>query len=477
MRWRTTTPPAPTGEPDPSPDLDQAVQAYAAQARAADELAEVDTAQLDEPTANPNALDTLNAERDRAARERIQLDYARERMTAEAEHARLVDRLTEERRRASACDTRSDRAVSEAVADADEAAAELEQVRRFEHAASPVSATRRLMAAARTWRREEFAYAVAGSALSAVGISALLLATTPLAAWMAPVVAVLVETVLTVRVIRLISQRAELAEQHKGTALAADSPGGRALVFLTRQIIALLSVSVLLNLVGLVAGAGALGVIGALGAAGAAVASWSAWRTSQAATATVASNISAWQGEHWAQARQELRTRASGAHIPHLAEAGSPDEAERLRRVLAGLAEEQIAALADRGTDALTVMLNHTPGGPAPGTPAPADPQDPGGGATGADLPVPQGATPGATAGATSVAQHAPEGRTWPRPPSPEQGRRQLVEYAQWQVGRGQEPSVRDAARRMGTSARSITRYRDALRGDYPALMEAFRQP
>lgn len=117
-------------------------------------------------------------------------------------------------------------------------------------------------------------------------------------------------------------------------------------------------------------------------------------------------------------------------------------------------------------------------------TPAPA----PATGATAADLGVPQGATPTATAGATPssapAAPAAPETepvpaeRTWPRPPSPEQGRRQLVEYAQWRLDQGQVPSIRDAAKRMTTSPRSVSRYRESLReqgGAYAELMEKFR--
>src|SRR5699024_10985309 len=143
-----------------------------------------------------------------------------------------------------------------------------------------------------------------------------------------------------------------------------------------RQIFALLAVSVLVNVAGLVVATGWLGLIGVLGSVSAAVASWSAARVSVAATATVRSNVSAWQGQDWETARQELRSRAAGAHIPTptaptTAPTGPADtdqaDAERLRRILAGLADEQIAALADRGTDALAVMLNGSGEG---GTPA-----------------------------------------------------------------------------------------------------------
>ena len=402
--------------PQEAPPLEEVVQAYAAQAAAADELAEVDTTHLDTPEANPNTVATLNSERDATARAKIQLDYERERMTQQADHERLIDRYRAERRVADATDARADRAVSEGLADADEAASELTEVREFERSSSPATATRRLMRAVRGWRKEEFAYAIAGSALSAAGISALLIAAGPLPGWAAPLIAVALEVVLTVRVIRLIGQRAELAEQHKGQALKKGSAGAQALTFLTAQIVGLLAVSVLLNIAGLAFfNTSVLGVLGALGAGGAALASWSAWQASVAAAATVRSNVDAWQGSDWALAREELRTRAAGSYIPvpepvatehQTAPAQSEQaETERLRRILTALAEEQIAALADRGTDALAVMLNRaqppTEGGSAAvgqGSGAPSGtPSSAGGTPTG---------TPGFQGGSTPADQH-----------------------------------------------------------------------
>lgn len=371
--------PAAAPAPGPAPvDLSQVVSAYADQAKAADALAAVDTKRLDTPTANPNVLATLNAERDAAARERIELDYARQRITARDEHQVLVEEIAQRSHRATALTARSERAVTEGLADADEAAAELAEVRAFERGASPATATRRLMKAVKGWRKEEFAYAIAGSALSAAGVTALVTgaATLPLSAGAA--VAIALEVVLTVRVIRLIGQRAELAEQHKGQPLTQGSAGAKALTFLTAQIVALLAVSVLLNLTGLVFfDTSVLGVLGALGAGAAALASWSAWQASVAAAETVRSNVTAWQGGDWASAREELRSRAAGAHIPvpedraHSAAPGAVPggvDPAQLRTVLAALAEEHLAALADRGTDALAAMLDAAPpaGGGAP---------------------------------------------------------------------------------------------------------------
>ncbi|MEU3017171.1 hypothetical protein ABZ635_07225 [Nocardiopsis sp. NPDC007018] len=378
-REKPDHPPTPAALP-----LDEVVKAYAAQAKAADQLADVDTTHLETPTVNPNVVGVLNAERDHTARERIRLDYQRERMSDAADHERLVDRHRAERRRAGAVDARADRAVNEGLADADEAAAELTEVRAFEQSTSPATATRRLTVAARGWRREEFAYAIAGSALSAVGMAAMIMAAASVPALAAGAIAIALEIVLTVRVIRLIGQRAELAEQHKGQNLSAG--GAKALRFLTRQIIALLAVSVLLNLAGLVFfNTSVLGALGALGAGAAALASWSAWQASVAATETVRSNVKAWQGENWSAAREELRVRAGGAHIPvpdQLIEQPSTAtvvDVDMVRQVLAGMAEEHLAALADRGTDALAVMLKTrsgeggtptgTGGGTPPGTP------------------------------------------------------------------------------------------------------------
>jgi hypothetical protein len=358
--------PAPI-EPALAVDLTQVVADYAAQAKAADSLAEVDTTHLDTPHANPAALATLTAERTRTAREKIELDFERERLTARDEHQVLLDQIAQRRHRATAVTARSERAVTEGLADADEATEQLATIREFEREASPAAAATALTRAVRGWRREEFANAIVGSALSAVGIAALLVAVTSLTWWTAPLVAVAAEVVLTMRVVRLISQRATLAERHKGQSLSAE--GRAALVFMGRQIIALLAVSVLVNLAGLVVATGWLGLIGVLGAVAAAVASWSAARVSVAVTETVRSNVKEWQGGDWERAREELRTRAAGAHIPTPEDAPTAparqeqteqDETERVRRILAGLADEQIAALADRGTDALQALLDRT---------------------------------------------------------------------------------------------------------------------
>ena len=472
-------------------DLDEVVQAYAAQAAAADQLADVDTTHLDTAHVNPNALSVLNNERDTTARERIRLDYERERMTQQADHERQVDRYRAERRMATAQDARAERAVTEGLADADEATEQLATIREFEREASPASAATALTRAVRGWRREEFVNAIVGSALSAVGIAALLVAVTSLTWWVAPLVAAAAEVVLTMRVVRLISQRATLAERHKGQALSAE--GQRALVFMGRQIIALLAVSVLINIGGLIVATGWLGVIGVVGSISAAVASWSASRVSVAVTETVRSNVAAWQGGDWVAARAELRTRAAGAHIPTLESTNAPEpaatatavsgedvEIERVRRVLAVLADEQIAALAERGTTALSAMLDRPSGTEGGAGTVGRAPQGPSGGATPADLAVPRDATPGATpvADATPAVETGPaQERSWPRPPTPEQGRRQLVEYAQWRLAQGQVPSLGDAAERMNTTKRSIARYRDALEADYPDLMGAFPRP
>jgi hypothetical protein len=361
---------SPTSPDEPEVDLTEVVKAYAAQAAAADELAQVDTKRLDTPTANPNALATLNRERDAAAREKIELDFERERLVARDEHQALLDQIAQRRTRATAVTARSERAVTEGLADADEATAQLATIREFEAEASPAAAATALTRAVRGWRREEFVNAIVGSALSAVGIAALLVAVTSLTWWTAPLVAAAAEVVLTMRVVRLISQRATLAERHKGRELSQE--GRAALTFMGRQIIALLAASVLVNIAGLVVATGWLGLIGVIGAVAAAVSSWSAARVSVAVTETVRSNVAAWQGSDWERAREELRARAAGAHIPTPEEAPpaptnpvdtDPEqkETERIRRILAGLADEQIAALADRGTDAIQALLDRTP--------------------------------------------------------------------------------------------------------------------
>lgn len=426
-------------------DLDQAVDTYAAQADAADQLADVDTTHLDTPYANPAALDTLTTERTATAREKIQLDYERERLTARDEHQVLVDQIAQRRHRATAATARSERAVTEGLADADEATDQLSTIRQFEAEASPAAAATALTRAVRGWRREEFVNAIVGSALSAVGISALLVTLTALTWWTAPLVAVATEVVLTMRVVRLISQRATLAERHKGVQLSAEGQG--ALVFMHRQIFALLAVSVLVNVVGLVVATGWLGLIGVLGSVSAAVASWSASQVSVAATETVRSNVSAWQGQDWEAARQELRTRASGAYIPTPQDVptGTADtdevDAERLRRILAGLADEQIAALADRGTDALTVMLNANSG---------------------------EGGTPSAGVGGTGGGT-PPEPRVEPHDDQqievePLDGRQAVLEAITCpETGLGVQANNSEIGRRVGLSRTAVRKHRTAL--------------
>lgn len=382
---------SPSGETGPAEDLVQVVENYAAQADAAADLAEVDTRHLDQPTANPAAVATLNAERDRAARERITLDYERERVRERDEHNQLLEQIAQRRHHARAVGERSSRAVTEGLADADEASAQLATIREFEAESSPAAASTWLTRASRVWRREEFAYALVGSALSAMGIAALVMVT-GLPWWGAALVAAAVEVVLTVRVIRLIGQRAALAERHKGRQLSEAGRGADG--FLRWQIIGLLATSVLVNVVGLVAATGVLGLLGVLGAVGAAVASWSAAQVSVAVTETVRSNVASWQGEHWAAERAGLAERASGSHIPtpeaaSPAQAGTGQEPDRVedavRAALEQVSEERLAALAEQGTDALAVMLAHRGGG---GTPTA------GGGGTGGGTPLEPGAEP-----------------------------------------------------------------------------------
>ncbi|OLT26576.1 hypothetical protein BJF83_20650 [Nocardiopsis sp. CNR-923] len=368
-------------------------------------------------------------------------------MTQQADHARQVDRYRAERRVVTATDARADRAVAEGLADADEATAQLATIREFEAEASPAAAATALMRAVRGWRREEFVNAIVGSVLSAVGIAALLVAVTPLTWWTAPLVAAAAEVVLTMRVVRLISQRATLAERHKGQALSAE--GKAALVFMGRQIIALLAVSVLVNIAGLVVATGWLGLIGVLGAVAAAVSSWSAARVSVAVTETVRSNVAAWQGSNWEAAREELRARAAGARIPTPEDASatgtSParqteDETERIRRALAALAEEQIAALADRGTDALAVMLDRS------------------------QPPVAEGGTRVEPQGGTPLEPGVKPGADQAEKAEPRDHRQAVLEaITDPETGLGVDANNSEIGRRVGISRTAVRKHRTAL--------------
>ncbi|MFD3685416.1 hypothetical protein ACFWTE_11425 [Nocardiopsis sp. NPDC058631] len=476
-RKKTTEPGAPTGH-DPA----KAVEAWRQLNKATDDLHGVDTTTLHaDPAANPRTLDQRIAAADTVSRAVL------------AEQAETADdKLAAARRQRRSRAQRGERALSMAETRADRAAATLEAIDAYEEADNPAASSLALHEADPRIRRMLIAVSLAGSAASALGIGAW--ARTE---WDLPVavgVGVLAEALLTVPVILLLTFQGLVRTHNKANLAALGSDARRVLAIMLGAIGVLLVVSVGLNTAGIVAGKtgllGAVGIVGAVIALGASAASWG---TTAVIRSVIKANTAQWRTQTWSDERSRLEATASGAFIPDIeagaaAPAPAPEpgrveadpvdaeavEVERIRRVLAVLAEERITAMATRGTDALAVMLNP----PAPAT-----------GATGADQQVPQPATPAATVPHAPVAdpvahpaqeeeEEVLEGRTWPRPATPEQGRRQLIDYAQWQIGRGQEPGIRDAARRMNTSARSITRYKEALAEDaaYAELMAAFRQ-
>lgn len=113
-------------------------------------------------------------------------------------------------------------------------------------------------------------------------------------------------------------------------------------------------------------------------------------------------------------------------------------ETERLRHILAALAEDQIAALADRGTDALAAMLDRTQPPTAEGAPRP-------------DLRTPPGAP-------STASPNAPGGA--PRAEETLDGPQRLLAYI---ASAGEQATVKGAAREMGVHPRTIRRYRERL--------------
>ncbi|MES0838348.1 hypothetical protein [Nocardiopsis tropica] len=464
--------------PGPHDDPAEAVQSWRQLNEATDQLHGVDDSTLrTDPAANPRTLDQRIAAADTVSRAVL------------AEQAELADdKLAAARRRRRSRAQRGERALTMAETRADRAAATLAAIDAYEEADNPAASSLALHEADPRIRRMLIGVSLAGSAASALGIGAW--ANTEWDLPIAVLVGVLAEALLTVPVILLLTFQGLVRTHNKADIAALGADARRVLAIMLGAIGVLLVVSVGINAVGIFAGkTGLLGTVGIVGAVIALGASAASWGTTTVIRSVIKANTSEWKTETWADERSRLEATAAGQFIPDIeveegAAAPAPVEdedqdqeaveVERIRRVLAALAEEHVAALADRGTDALALMLNPTP----PAT-----------GATGADLRVPQPATGPATPQQTPVADHAHqeedqeegqvlEGRTWPRPVDPEQGRRQLIDYARWQIARGQEPGVRDAAQRMSTSARSITRYKKALSEDaaYAELMAAFRQ-
>lgn len=382
MRWKKKDAPEPTGT-DPA----AAVEAWRTLNQATEDLHNIDDSTLHvDPAANPRTLDQRIAAADTVSRAVL------------AEQAETADdQLAAARRRRRSRAQRGERALTMAEARADRAASTLEAIDAYEEADNPAASSLALHEADPRIRRMLIGVSLAGSAASALGIGAW-----AITAWALPVavlVGALAEVLLTVPVILLLTFQGLVRTHNKADLRALGADARRVLAIMLVAIVVLLLVSVGINTAGIIAGGtGILGMVGIVGAVIALGASAASWGTTTVIRAVIKANTAQWKTSGWAAERERLESTAAGAHIPEVeGPAETPtgqgpsgqgeDEVERIRRILAVLAEEQIATLAGQGTDALQALLNATP--PAPGgsaAPRGEVAPDPGGGAA-ASLP------------------------------------------------------------------------------------------
>lgn len=331
--WRRPGRPAPdttvtTPAPSAASSRTDAVEEMRQWTEAARDLDKIRAEDHADTLSNPDTVaEMLNKERQASLAE-IKADAERRCAELAADKRRRDARAEREQVRIDAQAQRERRALDEAVADADEASADLEMIRAWERESSPVTASRSLARSARRWRGADLGYSVVGSALSATGLAAALVAVTPLPLAGAAGVAVALEAVMTVRVVDLIGRVARMDEQNKSDEhVGSDSDNNR--THLIVQAVVVLSASVLANLVGLAVGSGALGAVGVLGALLAAAAGLGSHASTSAASSVIRRNLAAFKGEGWTEAREEMRRRASGAYMPAPADESTEDADER----------------------------------------------------------------------------------------------------------------------------------------------------
>ncbi|MFV2194790.1 helix-turn-helix domain-containing protein [Nocardiopsis sp. LOL_012] len=410
LRKKKTRPASADGGADPA----QAVEDWRRLNTATDDLHEVDDSTLTtDPAANPRTL---------AQRIAVADTVSRAVLAEQAEQAE--DRLSQARRRRRSRAQRGERALTVAETRADRAAATLEAIDTYEEADNPAASALALHQADPRIRRMLIGVSLAGSAASALGIGAW-----AHTSWELPVavlVGVLAEALLTVPVILLLTFQGLVRTHNKADLAALGSDARRVLALMLGAIALLLVVSVGLNTTGIIAGGtGLLGLVGITGAVIALGASAASWGATTVIRAVIRANTDQWRTDQWAAERRRLEETAAGAFIPAVDESGpapSSTEAEagevdRMRRVLAALAEEHVAVLAERGTDALQALLDHTP--PTGGAPAAHSvrvPPTPGGhSAHGAQAHPDDGADTGAGA-------HGPAHRAEAPPTAQDQG-------------------------------------------------------
>ncbi|MEU4286353.1 hypothetical protein [Nocardiopsis dassonvillei] len=362
-------------EPPIGVDPDAAVEAWRKLNAATDELHGIDTTTLHtDPAANPRTLDQRIAAADTISRAVL------------AEQAETADdKLAAARRQRRSRAQRGERALTMAETRADRAAATLEAIDAYEEADNPAASSLALHEADPRIRRMLIGVSLAGSAASALGIGAW-----AHTSWDLPVaigVGVLAEALLTVPVILLLTFQGLVRTHNKANLQDLGEDAKRVLAIMLGAIGVLLVVSVGLNGVGIAAGdtglLGAVGIVGAIIALGASAASWG---TTTVIRSVIRANTAQWKTETWSAERARLEATAAGAFIPEVeADPASPApepepvedqdqdavEVERIRRVLAVLAEERITAMADRGTSVFQALLDGIPPAPGGGESAP----------------------------------------------------------------------------------------------------------
>ncbi len=501
-------PGTPAGEVAPSPaesalepDEDM-VDAYLAAVEESDSLATTDATNLT-PRTNPRTLQHQMASQDRLHRELIDLEDSRARLKAQREHERELERARREQRWAQAKADREDRAIGEAKADATEAAEDLAAIRGWEREESPATAARRVSRSRTRWAREFLAFSVVASAVSALGLASLVMAAMGAGLWAAAATGVVVETVLTVLVTRIIAFQAHLDTNRKGER---PTEGLRGDVYPWVLMVGLLSISVALNGAGLVVGTGLYGVVGMVGALVAALCAGMAWVSSNAAADVIAVNVKAFQGSEWKKHRAKLHQRAAGGDIPHpetsepLAEDGEEGDAPAAALDADTLAEQTAQIVAQRvmahltaneaGTQAQDVdlapqdreflssldeQMQACEWGPSAGGTAVAEPGEPGGEhpaqrpsvhrGVNAEASSPNGpSSPGVNAGGpasafTSSQEAFTRGRTQANTARAQRAQRRIAEAIAELEAEGAEPTVSAVRKHTGMHLNTIRRH------------------
>lgn len=392
----------------------------------ADALADARASQVTDPLSNPDTVGHLRTR-------------SRETSLAEidAQHAERAHALAVAARHRRVEVEAAEAQITYRLAERDRAADRIRRIEDARAAHDPATAAADLARITTTRVRRYLVISWLMSGLAAVGIGA----SVTLAGWplpMAIAVGVAAEAGLSYLVASIISDQ---AEARRRIGLSHDAEGTRIDVDLPRWVrvipwagvAALLTASVAVNAVGVVAGTGELGLLGVIGACVAALAVLLAWAYSAQTSAIVTSLLA----DAGIQAgADELASVAAGDRIPTYAPAGASGAVSVDRdAVLAAIAANPDLIYAAIGAEVDTATAA------APG-PAVAAPDSDRGGVAVMDRPA--GLDTGAEAARTVGAAN-----------------RALVRRARADImaATGTEPSVSELARRTGLNRRTVSRH------------------